>query len=135
MLKQDELKLEKKALVGKRLKILSIRDDYGKKMKPFFWINVALDEQSPHYGVDENGKKTMLNSDRYLEMLRNDGKLGGALLKLEEFVKPKHGFWYFKYAVLQEGKNPIPPAPATPPEPDHYRGRKDSRESKGMPLI
>ena len=135
MLKPDEVKLNKKALIGKRIKILSIRTDFGKKMKPFCWLQIALDEQSPHYGLDENGKKTMLNSDRYLEMLRNDGKLGGALLKLESFEKPKFGFWYFKYTVLQEGKNPIPPAPATPPEPDHYRGRRDRREAKGPSLI
>jgi hypothetical protein len=125
MLAPNEVKLDKKALIGKKLRILGHRTDIGKKQKPMAWIHIAYAEQKPNVGYDSAGKKTVIGSDKFLDTLRASGTLDGALVKLEEFVKPKHGYWFYRYTLIQAGKNPIPPPQEIQQGQDKYRGRKD----------
>lgn len=130
MITQDEVKIDKKTLIGKTLRILGHRADVGLKQKPMAWIYIAYQEQQPNLGHDASGRKTVIGSDKFLDSLRATGTLDGALVKLEEFVKPKRGFWFFRYTLLQPGKNtPEPEAANQPREP--YRGKKDARMLSG----
>lgn len=126
MLQPDEIKINKMDLIGKKLKVIGHRNDLGLKQKPMAWVYVAYQEQQPNLGRDALGRKTVIGSDKFLDSLRATGTLDGALITLEEFVKPKRGFWFFRYTLLQPGKNtPEPEAANQPREP--YRGRKDTR--------
>jgi hypothetical protein len=126
MIQPNEVKIDKKILIGKTLKILGHRSDVGLKQKPMAWIHIAYQEQQPQLGLDAQGRKTMIGSDKFLDSLRAAGTLDGALVKLEEFVKPKRGFWFFRYTLLQPGKNTPEPEVANQPR-EPYRGRKDTR--------
>ena len=126
MIAPNETKLDKKTLIGKKMRILEHRNDVGKKQKPMAWIHIGYAEQKPNVGYDSAGKKTVIGSDKFLDTLRASGTLDGALVKLEEFVKPEHGYWFYRYTLIEAGKGtPEPEAANQPREP--YRGRKDAR--------
>ena len=130
MLQPDEIKINKMDLVGKKLRVIGHRNDLGLKQKPMSWVHIAYAEQQPHLGFDAQGRKSVINSDKFLDTLRSSGTLDGALITLDAFVKPTRGFWYFKYSLLQPGKNtPEPEAANQPREP--YRGKKDARMLNG----
>ena len=126
MLQPDEIKINKMDLIGKKLKVIGHRNDLGLKQRQMAWIHIAYAEQQPHLGFDAQRRKSVINSDKFLDTLRASGTLDGALVKLEEFVKPEHGYWFYRYTLIEAGKGtPEPEAANQPREP--YRGRKDAR--------
>lgn len=122
MLQPDEIKLNKKDLIGKKLRVLGHRNDVGLKQKPMSWVHIAYEGQ-PSPGRDASGKKTVIGSDRFLDSLRAEGLLDDALIRLESFERPSHGFWFYKYLLLQKGKSSAEPEAANQPR-EAYRGKK-----------
>ena len=102
MLQGNEIVVDKKKIIGKKFSVMDIRNDVGLHNKPFFWCHVAIQGQTEYGFDDATGKKTVIYSDKFLEGLNSNHELINKLVKITEFVKPKHGFWYYRYEVIEE---------------------------------
>ena len=106
MLEPDEIKLDKKAIVGKPFRVIDFREEEGMLNIPFFVIHIGFNEQASKgkFGYDEKNNKTVIFSDKYTKRLIKKNELFGAGLMIESFEKPENRYWYYKYKIIEKGK-------------------------------